>query len=152
LIGEGGKAMIKLKWMGLVLLFIFIVPFPVSAGDFDGSKPLLCAVTKVFECAPGGGCAEVPPESIDIPRFFKIDFKKKRISAIRPGGTKRTTSIKNLEHIDGKLVLQGAEDGREGVRDGLGWTIAIMEDTGQMTLTASGDEVGFVIFGASIPQ
>ena len=42
-------------------------------------------------------------------------------------------------------------DGVEGVRDGLGWTLAIAEDTGKAVLTASGDKVGFVIFGACTP-
>ena len=61
---------------------------------------------------------------------------------------KKNSSIENLEKIDGKVIIQGAEDGIEGVRDGLGWSLALAEDTGQMVLTASGDEVGFVMFGA----
>ena len=50
--------------------------------------------------------------------------------------------------VDSKLILQGAEDGVEGVRDGIGWTLAIAQDTGKMVLTASGDAVAFTIFGA----
>jgi hypothetical protein len=53
--------------------------------------------------------------------------------------------------LDGKLILQGAEDGIENVRDGLGWTAAISEETGKFILTASGEEVAFVVFGACIP-
>ncbi len=53
--------------------------------------------------------------------------------------------------MDGKLILQGAEDGYEKMRDGLGWTMAISEATGQVVLTAAGEGVAFVIFGASIP-
>jgi hypothetical protein len=45
-------------------------------------------------------------------------------------------------------VLQGAEDGLEGVRDGLGWTLSIGGERGDMVLTGSGNGVGFVIFGA----
>jgi hypothetical protein len=30
----------------------------------------------------------------------------------------------------------------------VGWSLAIAEDTGKMVLTASGDDVGFVVFGA----
>jgi hypothetical protein len=56
-----------------------------------------------------------------------------------------------MEHIEGKVVLQGAEGGIAGVRDGLGWTLAISEETGRAILTASGEEVGFVVFGACIP-
>jgi len=43
------------------------------------------------------------------------------------------------------------EEGRQGVQDGFGWTIAIMEDTGRMVLTASGDLVGDVAFGVCTP-
>ncbi len=56
-------------------------------------------------------------------------------------------TIERVEEVDNKLIIQGAEQGREGVRDGFGWTIAIMEDTGDMVLTASGDLVGLVAFG-----
>jgi len=48
--------------------------------------------------------------------------------------------------------LQGAEDGIEGVIDGLGWSLSISEDNWDMVLTGSGDEVGFVIFGSCILQ
>ena len=58
------------------------------------------------------------------------------------------SEIENLEKIDGKVILQGAEDGIEGVRDGLGWSMTIAEETGKMVLTASGDAVAFVMFGA----
>ena len=37
------------------------------------------------------------------------------------------------------------------MRDGLGWTMAITEENGQVVLTASGDQVAFVVFGAALP-
>jgi hypothetical protein len=61
------------------------------------------------------------------------------------------TAIERQEVVDGKLILQGAEDGYEKIHDGLGWTIAISEGSGQVVLTASGDQVAFVVFGASLP-
>jgi hypothetical protein len=61
------------------------------------------------------------------------------------------TNIERHEVVDGKLILQGAEDGYENMRDGLGWTMAITEKTGQVVLTASGDQVAFVVFGAAVP-
>ena len=121
---------------------------PAKAGDFDGSQPLLCALVEVHECAEGFTCREVPPESVNAPRFFQIDFTQKRISAARGGGSNRTSPIERIERLDGKLILQGAEDAQEGVRGGLGWSLAIAEETGKMVLTGSGEAVGFVIFGA----
>lgn len=130
------------------IISIFMITIPAFAGDFDGSKPLLCAVIDIVECGSGGKCQQVTAEDVGIPRFIKVNFKKKTITATQASGNKKSTTIKNSEHIDGKLILQGAEDGIEGVRDGVGWSIAIAEDTGNMVLSASGDDVGFVVFGA----
>jgi hypothetical protein len=136
----------------LTLLFISMVPATVSAGNFDGSKPLLCAIIKVVECTAYGDADEVVPENMGMPRFVTIDFNEKIIRPTKESGIKRKSKIERVEHLDGKLILQGAEEGVEGVRDGLGWSIAISEETGKMVLTASGDQVGFVVFGACTPQ
>ena len=138
----------QVKIYGLIVLIICMFSHPAAAGDFDGSKPLLCAVMDITECGQGGNCQKVMVEDVGIPHFFRINPKEKKISATPETEKKRSTTIKNMEHIDGKLILQGAEDGREGVRDGLGWSLAISEESGKMVLTASGDEVGFVVFGA----
>ena len=138
----------KFNICSAIIISIFMITIPALAGDFDGSKPLLCAVIDIVECGSGGKCQQVTAEDVGIPRFIKVNFKKKTITATQASGNKKSTTIKNSEHIDGKLILQGAEDGIEGVRDGVGWSIAIAEDTGNMVLSASGDDVGFVVFGA----
>jgi hypothetical protein len=84
-------------------------------------------------------------------QFLRVDFQNMVIKGVTDEDG-RQTKIENMEQIDGKLILQGAEDGVEGVRDGVGWTAAIMEDTGKTILTASGDDVAFVVFGACTPQ
>ena len=139
-----------------VMLCIFVITiFTVSvahAGDFDGSKPLLVSVVKVFECVPDGYCSEKSASDLDMPKFLKVDFANEIIlPAPTPEGAKGT-SIERKEMVDGKLILQGAEDGYDKIRDGLGWTMAISEETGQVVLTASGDQVAFVVFGAAIAQ
>jgi hypothetical protein len=122
-----------------------------GAAEFDGSAPLLCASTEVIECLPAEECQRVTPEAVDAPQFIRIDFTANQIRAASASGAAKTTPIERRETVDGKLMLQGAEDGVEGVRDGLGWTLAIAENTGKMVLTGSGDAVGFVIFGACTP-
>ena len=139
----------NVRFILLAAMLIFIAPVSALSGDFDGSKPLLCASMKVLECTAGGGCVEVLPEDINAPQFFRIDFRANTLGITRPDGSGRSTRIERTERVDGKLFLQGAEEGIEGVRDGLGWTMAIREDTGRIVLTASGDDVAFVIFGAS---
>lgn len=124
---------------------------PALGGDFDGSKPLLCASTSLFECDADGECLRVSPNDVRAPRFLKIDVANNKIVQPNPAGDGRSTPIERSEQLDGKLILQGAEEAIEGVRDGIGWTLSINQETGNMTLTASGDDVGFVIFGACTP-
>ena len=135
-----------MKKMIFMLLAICLIPCASTAADFDGSQPLLCAFTKAIECSPTEGCQEVAIEDINLRQFININVKNRTVKAT--GKDSKKTQIENIEHIDGKLILQGAADGVEGVRDGVGWTAAIMEDTGKLVLTASGDQVGFVVFGA----
>lgn len=123
-----------------------------SAGDYDGSKPLIFSVKTILECEPNGESRIVTSEEMQVPNFLIVDCKKMTISPFPTIPGRRDSVIKRLEHIDGKLILQGADDGIENVRDGVGWTAAISEDTGRAVVTASGEDVGFVIFGACIPR
>jgi hypothetical protein len=126
------------------VMCILVVPFSGMAGDFDGSQPLLCATIKAVECGPEGECFYGMAESVNLPQFFKIDFKKKMISATKESVNKRSSGIKTKEHFDGKLILQG-------MGDELAWSMAISEQTGKMVITASGEQVGFIVFGACTP-
>ncbi len=143
--------MCLVTFLGMAL-FCLVVPSPSLAGVFDGSKPLYCALMDTVQCLPGGECQELEAEDVNLPDFLVMDFKKKMITTTKEGGIQRSSKIENRKLIDGKLIVQGAEDGVEGVRDGLGWSIAINESTGKMVLTGSGDDIGFVVFGACTPQ
>jgi hypothetical protein len=138
-------------WIVCVLLCSIIAASAVEAGDFDGTRPLLVSVIRAVECVPDGTCREVPLASFELPQFLKIDFSKKTIRPADADDETPDTVIERQEIVDGKLILQGAEDGYEKMRDGLGWTMAISEESGQVVLTASGDQVAFVVFGAALP-
>ncbi len=140
-----------LGMIGLVLC-VFILPFTGATADFDGSKPLNCVFGDLIECDLGADCRRVTAESINAPKMLSVDFKQNKITQTQQGQGGRTSVIERMKHVDGKLILQSAEEGYEGVKDGLGWSLAISEETGQMVLTASGDEVGFVIFGTCTPK
>ena len=132
------------KLIGIMLLtFMCLAPYHLAAAGFDGSSPLLCAVIEVFECSLESNCTEVVAESVNIPQFIMIDFKNNKISTPKGSVEKRESAIKNFEQNNGTLFLQGVEHGR-------GWSIAVAEDTGKMTGTASEGEGGFVVFGACI--
>ena len=142
----------RLMHIVIIFIVIFLVAgSAVGAGDFDGSKNLLISVIRVMECTPEDACREVTPATIQLPQFLKINIAKKTIKAAAATDETPATVIERQELVDGKLILQGAEDGYDKMRDGLGWTMALSEDTGQVVLTASGDQVAFVVFGASIP-
>jgi len=138
-------------FIGAVLIFA-AVPVVSEAADFDGSKPLICSVINITECTPNDGCQKTAIENVGMPQFLKVDPAKKIVTPAKPIEGRKPTQIERMERVDGKLILQGAEDGVENVRDGLGWTAAISETTGKFILTASGEEVAFVIFGACIAQ
>lgn len=108
---------------------------------FDGSRPLLCASVDTVECDSTGTCLQGTPASVNAPQFFRINFEERSIRGTRQDGTDVTTKIVSRTADAGQVILQGVEDGR-------GWSMAIAEKTGRMTLTASGQEIGFIVFGA----
>ena len=135
-----------LPLVGVAMLIAASPSLPASAGAFDGSAPLLCALNEVVECVPGTDCRRILPEEAGAPDFLLVDVKAKSVQGL--GGAARTSAIQAVSEIDEKLILQGAEDGVEGVRDGLGWSAAIAQDSGRFVLSASGERVAFVVFGA----
>ena len=131
----------------MALFCIPTIPLRSMAADFDSSKPFVCTVIDVTECIMGEGCKEVTAEEINLPRYLWIDTRKKTIQSKKEADESRISNIDQVKVVDNKLMLQGAEQGIEDVQDGFGWTVAVMEDTGYMVLTASGDLVGNIAFG-----
>ena len=119
--------------------------------DVDGSKPAICATVEIMDCVPHEGCQRVSAREAGIPRFLRIDFAGNEITRTEATGDEVTSAIERSEEVDGRLILQGAEDGVEGVPDGIGWSLSIDKTSGDMVLTGSGVDVGFVIFGACTP-
>ncbi len=135
--------------LGLLVGFSLLV-VPAVAGDFDGSKPLICAAVDVTECFAGGKCQNVSAEEVNLPDFLRFNFEDKKIRASMVGRGDLETDIERVETIDNKLMVQGAEDGREDVEDGLAWSMAINQTNGKLVFTAAGTDVAFVVFGTCI--
>ena len=117
-----------------------------SATSLDGSAPLLCALRAAMECSASAECRPVAPEDVGAPDFFLVDIAGKSVTS--QAYPERVSAIQMVGQIDGATVLQGFDDGIEGVRDGLAWSVAIADDSGRFVLSASGDQVAFVVFGA----
>ena len=127
--------------VGMVLAAagLCLAPNPAgAAGKHDGSAPLLCVPIGVTECGAEGECKRGTAESVNLPQFMRVDVKA---MTIRSEEQKRESPIKTVEHMNGKLILQGTQGER-------GWTMLIVEDTGRLSATVTADGEGFVVFGA----
>ena len=123
-----------------------------SASFFDGKTPLLCTVHQLFECDPPNACQPVTPGQINGVSHLDIDFSKKLITKAGEQSAQES-KIDSIEAgVDGKLVIQGIEDGAADIRDGAGWTITIMDPEGTMTMAVAGDGFAVVGLGACVPK
>lgn len=113
--------------------------FAAPAGDFDGSKQLICAPVEAIACVPGTPCSRGEPDEIGAPAFLRIDVAGKKVV-----GTQRTSPIASVEATDAQLLLQGSELG-------FGWAIALDQASGRMTATLADREGAFILFGACMP-
>jgi hypothetical protein len=122
-----------------------LLPGVASAGDFDGSRPLICASLDLFSCTSADGCEKETPDSLNAPQFLDIDFGQKVINAPRPSGETKTTPIDGVRQLEDRIVLNGAEGE-------LNWTLAIAQASGKMVLNAGktdpNEPLGITIFGA----
>jgi hypothetical protein len=118
-----------------------VAPFgAVAAGKYDGSTPFLCIPVVVSECGPDGECKRVTADSVNLPQFFKVDVKAQKVHSEETG---RASPVTGIEHLDGNMILQGAQAGR-------GWTMTIAEETGKMSAAISSGGEGWVVFGACV--
>jgi len=132
--------MLKAQWIFLLIFLLLLTPITATASDFDGTKPLICALKDDFECGPDG-CERVTSEAINLPQFLRLNFKDKQITTVREGVQVRTTKMERAESLGSSLFVQGLENN-------LAWSLVIDKAAGKMVMTIAGDQVGFVVFGA----
>jgi hypothetical protein len=125
------------------MLALALCSTPALAGDYDGSRDLLCVPRDVADCDMAASCERVSAVMADVPAFIKVEFKKKQITSV--SGPVRTTPIENLSQRDGLTILQGAQTGRA-------WSIVIDQVTGLLSASIADNEGAFAIFGACTPD
>ena len=123
-----------------------------SAGFFDGKTALLCSVHQLFECDAPNACQSVTPRQIMGFSHLDIDFKNKTITRAGEESAQKSDIKSTTVGLDGKLFIQGVEDGEADVRDGAGWSISIMNPEGTMVLATAGDGFAVVGLGACVPK
>ena len=125
----------------LAIVASALVTFSASAGGFDGSSNLVCSSVEVIGCVDGPACLQAKARDFELPEFVFVDFANKVVRATDESGIKEVSPIKSSETTDQQLILQGIENHR-------GWTMAIDRSTGRMSISSTGPEVDFLIFGA----
>ncbi|MCK4837729.1 MAG: hypothetical protein KAS94_02945 [Desulfobulbaceae bacterium] len=138
----------KILITGVVML---LANYSWATNKINDRQNLICSTTKAYDCT-SANCLDMLAENLGAPRFFNINFKKKKMIPGSLEKNQRPTQIERIEKIDGKIILQGAEDGFEAVQDGLGWSLVIMQSNGNMIFSASGDNQAFIVFGACVPR
>jgi hypothetical protein len=128
-------------------LIIASLPLTASADDFDGSMPLTCASIFSAECgAADQECITGAPWMINFPVFMEVDFKAKTVSTTKLHENPRTSKINHVSKLnDGHTAIQGIDDD-------FVWSMLIAEETGSMTLSISGEDTGYIVFGACHPD
>lgn len=134
-----GNILMTTTMRSAVAAFAALAVAPAMAGDFDGSKNLICAPVQSMDCLAGTECVAGTPDDIAFPAFIRIDFAKKAIA-----GPKRTTPIRHMDKSEAQLLLQGSEDK-------FGWTLALDQASGGMTITIAHAGGAFVLFGNCTP-
>ena len=71
------------------------------AGDFDGSRELICAPVLAMDCAEGVACTSGTPAEMGAPAFIRVDAAKKTVS-----GAKRSLAVRQTESTPEQLLLQ----------------------------------------------
>ena len=136
----------------LPLLVSFVVaPAAFADGSFDGKSNLVCTVQQLHECDTYSGCRPIDATVAAPLRHLDVDIAKK---AVRLDGVKAdlTSRIANIETVEGKLILQGTDNGLNTETDGGAWAMAINQTYGSMILTVAGHDVAFVGMGACVAR
>jgi hypothetical protein len=130
----------------------FGLSIAVASGAAAQELPsLLCASNVVMECTRVTGCLEVPAAAVDLPPFVRVDLANEAVTDPRQPDQVRSV-IEAIDAVDGKLILHGTDPGAPDVRDGVGWTATISEQTGEMVASAPGEGVAYLIFGSCMVE
>ena len=133
----------------IILSLFFLFPSPSAlSGEYDGPGPLLCTVSRLTEANAYKIIDNVDPDTVGLPGKFIIDFKNRIIRPTKDNIVRRTIAIERIEHLEDILILQGAEEGN--ANNGMGWSMSISKKTGRIIISASGELVAYVVFGACV--
>ena len=124
----------------MIIAALALPALPAAAAGLDGTEPITCATSVTFDCAPNGECIKDSPESINLPRLIRLDFAAKKAFTKWASGEERTADIAMFRLEGGRLVLQGVQNGN-------GWSLTVVQESGAMSLAIAGDGAAINAFG-----
>ena len=135
----------KLSLEATLVAALLVASGQAIAADFDGSKPLICALAETVDCSQDGACSRGSPPELDLPTFFEVDVGSGIIKGRRhDGGPEVSAPISNVTQQATTLALHGAQNERA-------WTIVISKSNGAMTASVADVGFGFLLFGSCTP-
>jgi len=102
-----------------------------------------CTLSRAYDCYPNEGCKEWTIEEMALPRFVRIDLKAKTITSLDKF-VPHNSKISSIDRTEDMVVMHGTE-----LR---GWSIALAEESRNITLSAAGDGDAFIVFGTCMDK
>jgi hypothetical protein len=127
----------------IAILALLVGSTPLMADKYDGSVPLLCAVTQTVGCDAVGDCVQGPADAVNLPIFLKFDIAKKEVISAKTADDRRTSTIESINKGDKVLTLTGFEPAGS-------WSAAIDKTNGKMSVSAAVNGHGYLIFGSCL--
>ena len=112
-----------------------------SAKGFEGSGNFVCSTVEVVACTGSSICLQGHAHDFELPDFLFVEMAKKVVRATEESGQTESSPIKSVERTEHRVILQGFENHH-------GWTLAVDRRNGKMTLTSTGPDLSFMVFGA----
>ena len=111
------------------------------ADNLEGADRLLCAPEQIMICVEQADCYPAHASELGVPDFVIVDLKNKKMQTTKSSQQTRTTAFSGVSRTDGKIFLQGVENGRA-------FSFVINEITGSLTVALSRDGVAVAVFGS----
>jgi hypothetical protein len=97
-----------------------------------------CAIETVMVCSDPSVCVRGTAATVNLPPGLTVDVGQRLISGAATG---RTIKITSVNREGGRLLISGTETA--GI-----WTMAVVEDSGQMSGAVLARDGGFLLFGS----
>ena len=128
----------------LLVAVAVLAAAPAFADDLTGAKSLICSSIEVSACETSYGCDSGPASEWRVPGFLEIDLVTKQLRTTAASGENRQTTASVVTRGDGRIVLQGLENGRA-------FSIMIRESDGVLTAAVAREELTVSVFGVCTP-